>query len=314
MGVVICAGRYRGGSTLQFNLARRLVEVVGVGRGRPAQGGLSKEPLKAAVERDTWEVVKIHALGDLAAFYTGFDEHAAARQALIGAQAQSGGVGLPKLLLVSTHRDPRDVVVSAMGFEALTYYDALAGAWEMEQAHQELRFLFLEHVHEIAYRALRGCARHHLSELAAILGVRMDSGVRDEIVRETGIEAAEEICTRLSAEAAPKLNGRTFRDVPPEERGGFVQDLATGLHYNHIGPNQGRDGAWPYLLAPWQVRSIEAVFAPMMHYYGYAEESADAQAVDCDCRERRAGRGLCVRNRRSARSRHMGPGRREHDG
>ncbi len=265
--MVMCNGMGRGGSTLQYNLTRRLVERcdAGVAHGYMVDGPthaqhVAHETVCAWARDSQLHVTKAHEphslLGDLM-------EAGAARVCYI-------------------YRDLRDVALSrrtAFGERGDRLLSIIADHVEW---HDELSRVRDQHPNAVVwqrYETVTADLPGAVREIAAALGLDPDDDVVRAVDAECGMAASQrtvdqnrkavEETVEALREENPRLAGKFLRLIG---RGGQRQQLtqhgADLLHHNHISQHQGAS-AWRDHLDAATRDAIETRFGGWLRGAGY---------------------------------------------
>lgn len=257
--LIICNGMPRSGSTLQYNIAKNIIEMRGVGK---AEGFFFEEQLVANKEifeewgRDSvFHVIKIHQALPYAAK---FDRN-----------------GISKTLYI--YRDLRDVAVSIkrmFSLDGQALYASLKKA--VDNYYQIVSYnLLLKQKYEDVILDLRRC----VIDVAKFLEIDLCEDDILKICGECNIDTVAEIATTVN-----KSPGYAFKHavlnfgkkmklknillsigISPNvvfKLRKFLSetDKNTLLHQNHISPERGKAGVWEAALTAEEVATIQDHF------------------------------------------------------
>lgn len=261
--LAICNGMPRAGSTLQYNVARRLVEKTGAGRGEAFVTADENHPKRIETGRltewatdDRWHVAKTHEVFD--------------------ALPQLLATGRARVLYI--YRDLRDVAVSierAFGAsgdelmrrvgEGVEWYERLDA---LRAAHPTA---FLWQRYEDVYDDLPSAVR----ATAGFLDLTTPDAILDAVHAECRIETAESATRDARRELARVVVG--LRKESPARADAFaaqvrhagwaVQDSL--LHHHHISSRHGAPGGWREVLPEGEAALITERFRDWLRARGY---------------------------------------------
>ena len=264
--LVVCNGMIRAGSTLQYNLARSLVERSGVGRGEGFLLGREDGFARALAEwaqDSAHHVLKMHHI------------HAAV----------VGHVTAGRGRICYVYRDIRDVAVSAK--RKWTYdEDRLLEALD----HAVKVYYQLRAVEPVLWQRYEDLMRDlgpATAALAAFLGIDLPASEIEQIARECSIEAVETVADRYTAaDHVVHFLNRCHARLPQRakailhrtgvwwllKRGGVlrpVYDPRTLLHPDHISPSKGAIGIWRTALSAEEIRLLSTRYAAWIRDAAY---------------------------------------------
>lgn len=222
---VFCCGMQRSGSTLQFQLAARLLE--DAGRGRRVEW-VPPEEFPAVRDRlagdPGWKVFKCHLCTEAMA-----------------AELRSGrGAG------IHVHRDLRDVMVSAMRKYRTGFEDLWDGGFLRGCLLNDRRWTRLPRVLVARYDDLVADPATEVERIARHLDVAVDRGGAERLAADFGVERqAQRIEEARLAGRLRRAHGNAEAWFDPE----------TNLHTDHLGG--GVTGGWRSILTPEQVAAVE---------------------------------------------------------
>jgi hypothetical protein len=232
---VFCSGMHRSGSTVQYQIAAHLVEQAGRGERvtfhRPEAFG---EVRAAHDARHRMLVFKAHGLSD------------AIRDEL----RDRGGI------VITAHRDIRDVVVSAMRKNNWTFRHI----WRIGRLqHWTTRFeewAMVPGAMVSRYDRLSADLPGETRRIAGMLGIPLAAGDADRIAADY---------------AADRQRARTVAVQEVRQRGEAVKyDPHSLLHHNHIA--SGAVGGYRTVLRAAEIRAIEDACGAWMARWGYAPD------------------------------------------
>ena len=231
--LVVCHGMNRSGSTLQYNLVRRLVEElgVGVGSGTFVYGGAeSRDSLMYALENPTYHVIKLHD----------------ASPEIIELAKR----GPAKITYI--HRDIRDVAASWKRIRPRTLEDMVARLDSLLATYRTLQdlndpdlILWQE------YQTVVDDIPSATGDLAQFLGLEADANLIAQVASEWSLEGARRVTQALRQTIDDRLAelGRHSAEAQELRRQMRAKELSarddvTQLHYNHISSDGGASGTW----------------------------------------------------------------------
>jgi len=273
--LVLCNGMIRAGSSVQYNIARMLVQELGVGWARAEfeRRYPEKAPNAAALAADERQYVfKIH---DLTTFeYADLD--------LLGKLIGTGGV---RVLYI--HRDVRDVAVSLMEKLGVTFdysckmIDGALNGYHGVQPHLGAPWLLVQRYDELTSDIEAG-----VEQIAALLALDPSPELIQSIVRECSLEGVETVIRDLRRglvtnkvhSAAAKLPGsprEKLRTMAYHMSGDQLEEIGfadreTQIHFNHIGKFRGRSNVWRTELTQGQIGILNDRFGNWLREAGYA--------------------------------------------
>jgi len=223
---LFCCGMQRSGSTLQFQLAARLLEDAGRGRRLEWVPPAEFPALRDRLAGDSgWKVFKSHLCTEAMA-----------------AELRSGrGAGL------HVHRDLRDVMVSAMRKYETEFEDLWDGGFLRGCLLNDRRWTRLPRVLVSRYDDLVADPAAEVERIARHLDVAVDRRAAERLAADFGVERQ----ARRIEEA--RLAGR-LRRAHGNAEAWF--DPETNLHTDHLAG--GVTGGWRSILTPEQVGAVEA--------------------------------------------------------
>jgi hypothetical protein len=242
--LIICCGMQRSGSTLQYNIVRRLAEITGTGRSAGYFDGQEIED--ALVDFEQWAgersitVIKVHDLAEK-----------------LRNMSKSQGVRI-----CFTHRDLRDAAVSiqlkfkAYGEELLQRLDNAIGV------HRFVAALPIDHQLVQGYEEMRDQLPQVIARHAEFLGLDTAPDVIDKLAAELGMDGGVSIYRMAFLPAV-------VRKILNRALGAGRFDRTTLWHPDHISRNRGRSGIWHDQLDPDTLSTIENRYHDHMVDCGY---------------------------------------------
>ena len=241
---VFCGGMFRSGSTVQFQIASHLVEHCGLGGRLGWRSADDFAAVRAAYPADgRLRVFKAHHLS----------------AAIRAEVAASGG------LVVTTHRDIRDVVASAIRKNGWSFRHI----WKHRMlARWTGRF--------DEWAALPGALVSRYDRLVADLGAE---AVR--IGRLLGVDVSADLAATIAAAYAVERQRERTAEVRLRRAQRQLEtkyDDHSLLHHNHI--TSGEIGGYRRVLRPAEIRLIETECGDWMHRWGYPPADVDLGLLD----------------------------------
>ena len=261
--LAICNGMPRAGSTLQYNVARCLVEKTGTGEAHAFITADEENPRRIKVGRlhewaadDAWRVVKTHEALD------------AAPELL----------ATGRLRVLYVYRDLRDVAVSIKRAFAATGDDLmdqleLGVEWydRLDALRSEHRECFLWQRYEDVYGDLPAA----IHDAAMFLGLDPGSATLEAVHAECRLESAEKITQAARRELARALTA--LRKESPARADAFAAQVRDAgwavqeslLHHHHISAGRGVPDGWRDKLPEDEAARITERFLPWLVDRGY---------------------------------------------
>lgn len=261
--LAICNGMPRAGSTLQYNVARCLVEKASVGQAEAFVTTDKAHPrridtaqLAEWAEDSLWHVVKTHEVFD-------------ALPALLSAE---------RVRVLYIYRDLRDVAVSLKRAFAATGEELMRRVAEGVEWYGRLDALrstrsecFLWQCYEDVYSDLAPAIR----DTAVFLGLDASDAILEAVHAECRIETAEKATSAARRELARVLVG--LRRESPQRADAFAAQVREAgwavqgslLHHHHISPNHGVPGGWRDALPADEATRITERFREWLIAGGY---------------------------------------------
>lgn len=233
---VFCCGMQRSGSTLQFQIAARLVEEAALGRRVEWVEPRKFPELRAKYANlDGWKVFKNHVCTDeMAAEF-----------------ARGDAVG------IYSYRDLRDVFVSNMS-KYSSRFDQFWYAGFLEATLQNYqRWTRLPRVLVSRYEAMVADVPSEVGRIASHLGLSLDAEACRRIASEYSMERQKERIERFS-QGGELVQGYAGARYDPESM----------LHTDHI--QGGRVGGWQGRLSLREVALLESAAGNWLLEHGYA--------------------------------------------
>ena len=248
---VFVGGMIRSGSTLQYQIARELVETR---LGGEAMGFLESDCLDAKLAEREAEagarfpcVVKSHVCT------------AGIRERLDRGEA----------IAFYTYRDPRDVVISGSRNFGIPLDEFISGRLLDQAVGEGYLWTSCRGVSASSFEALTADPEGWIRGMMRFLGVEEDT---------------EQGAARLAAEYSLEQQKARIERAQHTDLGGFSVDPDSLLHRNHI--DRAAVGGWRGQLDADQVREIERRAGDWMADYGYLGESGGGDGVLPTERER----------------------------
>ena len=236
--LIVCNGMIRSGSTLQYNLARSIVENMGIGAGRGYYDGklyvLKEEQLNNWIDIKGYYVIKTHALHP--------------RIEGIAKNEQNNTVKICYIF-----RDIRDVAVSAKTKWKYKDNDSLLisldKAIQIYYSLKEIPNVFFQKYEDLVCNIYGG-----IKALSNFIELNPGKEVIDKVVKECSLENMSRIAKNseinfsgillvfLKSKTPAKLKSLLKKFIDPQK---FIKfDSQTLLHPDHISDNRGAIGIW----------------------------------------------------------------------
>jgi hypothetical protein len=231
---VFCCGMQRSGSTLQYQIAARLVEQAGLGqRLEWVEPGRFPELRDRYAEVPGLKVFKNHVCTD----------------AMAAEFARGNAVG------IYSYRDPRDVFVSNMRKYACSFEVLWCGGFLETSLLNERRWTGLPRVLVSRYETMIGDLPAEVQRIAAHLGVALDAQACRQLAEEHTMEKQRERIAGFGAEALK------------DGYAGARYDPRSMLHTDHI--QGGLVGGWRGRLRKGEVALVENAAGGWLRDHGY---------------------------------------------
>jgi hypothetical protein len=231
---VFCCGMQRSGSTLQFQIAARLVEQAGRGRRLAwVEPGRFPELRDRYADEPGLKVFKNHVCTDaMAAEFT-----------------RGNAVG------IYSYRDPRDVFVSNMRKYACSFEELWCGGFLETSLWNYRRWTGLPRVLVSRYETMIGDLPAEVQRIAAHLGIALDPQACQQLAREFSVDKQQQRIAGFGAEALK--DGYAGARYDPESM----------LHTDHL--QGGVVGGWRGRLRKGELALIENAAAGWLSEHGY---------------------------------------------
>ena len=244
LGIVLCTGILRSGSTWSFNVARLMAKVIAGRQRTPMWSGYmmsaqTEQFFQATGHPPGPTIIKTHGLGP----------EAIERVRTEGAKA------------ICTYRDPRDCVASLMTFTGQNFQEAIesirGNLLVLDEYFKggKTHFIRYERMLEERMREIRGIADY--------LGVSIDEPMLARIDEMSNLQSSKKVCEDLRH----RPEGQYLRSAEDHR-----VDPQTWLHHNHI--HSGEVGRWRNELTRAQIEVANETFAPWLERLGYGESNA----------------------------------------
>lgn len=270
MALVLCNGMNRSGSTLQYNMARMLVERTAVGIG---DSFLQQDEMDGHLEQlEAWAVEeRLHVLKT-------HDLPPSARHLW-----ENGS-----LRMLYIYRDIRDVAASMKriwNYEGETLLTALDQAietyYEMRDMPHGVLLQKYENVMEDREKAVRDIADFLQIPLSAQLGAGISTDCSVEKMLE--VQNAHQKNVRAEKARIRKLSffRRALRKLGIQINGPARRsrqfEPVTALHGNHIGENKGAAGTWSTILSDHEANTITERYRTWLEEENYLAGKSEHQ-------------------------------------
>lgn len=228
--LVICCGMVRSGSTLQYNIVRKLVEEAGNGRGEGwFAGRIRTRSIERTLENDR---VKLEA------WAADNDFHVIKTHHLPEWILQIGPVSA--WLICFTFRDIRDIAASAKivwGLHGETLFQQLDEAIDVYYRLNDLPpSNVLMQKYEAMVQNLPGAIKRH----ATFLDLNLADSEITKLTHELALDSTKRESDKLRRNVLiwlKKLSARFGLYIP-------THDEKTLLHQHHISQHEGKSGIW----------------------------------------------------------------------
>jgi len=265
--LALCNGMPRAGSTLQYNIARCLVEKGGLGQAeafitadKDHAKRIEKARLTGWATDDPWHVAKTHEVFD------------ALPELLDG--------GRTRVLYV--YRDLRDVAVSIKRAFAATGDELMRRVVEGVEWYERLDALRSSHPTcflWVRYEDMYADLPSAIQATADFLHLNASDAVLGAVHAECRIETAENMTRAAKRELARVITG--LRKQSPERANAFAAQVRHAgwavqeslLHHHHISSRHGEPGGWRELLPEDEAGLIAERFREWLVAGGYAVDT-----------------------------------------
>jgi hypothetical protein len=231
---VFCCGMQRSGSTLQYNIAKDMVEALNIGEGLGYIEAQEFAPFsRKYLDAGKYYIIKSHA------FIPEYQTLCKSNQALA----------------LYTYRDMRDVILSLMRINSTPFYKVLLGGAVQEMIQNDalwsstngtLRSKYEEFVNDLEGEAIR-VARH--------LNITINKNLVDQIIQNNSMDAQK-----------TKIGGFNWENSEEDSRTAAYMP-GTLLHSNHI--QSGKIAEWKTAFSSGQIILIELLTYQWLAKNGY---------------------------------------------
>lgn len=262
---IFCAGMMRSGSTLQYQIAKTVVE--GAGRGIGAGScvpGRFRELLDRYDDAGQLRVVKCHRYLPTA------------RARLRRGEARA----------LYIYRDLRDVVVSMMHKEKRSFRQMMEAGFVQQLLEDDAIWSGQPNTLVSVYQEVTADVAAEVERIAGFLGIEVAPSEVERIAAEHSLDRQKR-----------RIEGFDFGQAGVAEGRTSLLDPDTLLHHNHV--RSGRSGQWSDVLTPEQVAEIEQIAGSWLVERGFAL-SDDAPRSAAPVRARHTLRRGAARARRAS--------------
>lgn len=242
--LIICNGMIRSGSTLQYNLARGLIEEASFGQGegffseRQAQKSINE--LISWKDDERYHLIKMHQICPLC--------------------SPAENKGLRSLYI---YRDLRDVAVSAKSAFHYTKPQLMKALDEAVLIFNEIQRL--PNVLTQRYEDVIRDVHKATWDIADFLNVKLTSGQMHDVIDSCAIPKAVERTEKMEKRFWSSAKEFMLRMGLPMK----TYDKKTLLHSNHISGNKGAAGVWRSQLNSSELNEINNRFGKWLKEQGY---------------------------------------------
>jgi sulfotransferase family protein len=242
--LLMCCGMYRSGSTLQYNIVRRLVEDHGMGAGQGWHGEVIDddrlELFQDWARDEVFHVVKVHTLSP-------------PEIESLASYAETS------VRLFHTYRDLRDIAVSLQKKFDSDKNDVIGRLDEstdlLECLERELPDQLFSQKYEEMMTDLQGVISKHMD----VLSIAANTEYLSELTQDLSLNTAEQDSgakwhIKLLSKALPKNLFDPWK----------TWDRKTLLHTGHVSDHRGREGIWRSELSDELVEEIETRYRKWM--------------------------------------------------
>jgi hypothetical protein len=241
--IVIANGMLRSGSTLQYNLAARVLETAGPLTRAGFLGDFSNPETRTRLEEmkasDGWTIIKTHEAPLPRDFYDG------------------------RVRVLFSYRDVRDIAASIRkkwGFPFEQIISDIASMIEIERAVAELPNVLVQSYDKLYYDP--PSATHEISQF---LNIPLDEAAVARISVETSIDSQSNAIARSSTLVRGLVN-RLKRQA---------YDAKTLLHPDHISATGGKDGDWKNQFTEAQINMLSDRFGDWLIAHSYQNSTVN---------------------------------------
>lgn len=264
--LLMCLGMNRGGSTLQYNVARRLVEKAAAGKGEGYYVDPDEENVRRQLnewQKDAlWHVIKSHKPPDN-----------------IQEMCDSEEV---KVFYI--YRDIRDVAASLKKMSGQSGEELLKALDRVVDAYDQIALTEAKSILKQRYETVMEDLPTMTLDIAEFLGINTTTEMVSDIVASCSIQSSQKASAktglRIKAFLAIKTHG-IFRRL------GFSHSVLnklwilqpseanTLLHPNHVSKTRGRSGVWKNTLSIDEIEMIHGRHKEWLINNGYDFQDSD---------------------------------------
>ena len=230
---IVCCGMIRSGSTLQYQIAKSIVETTGIGR---ALGYYKQQDfmnlLKQHADENIWFVVKNHWHFTIPAEYSS-----------------------DKFRFIYCYRDFRDIAISLMKKEQMTF-DFFINAFDFNTPlEQYKKWISEDRIYISRYEKFVEDIKSEVEGIASFLGIQL---TQDKISK---------IALNHSLENQKKYLHKISETNTLDEKYGYQLDGNSLMHTNHI--NSGKVNQWKNELTSFEIEKLQRKVKPYLIENGY---------------------------------------------
>lgn len=237
--LVISNGMLRSGSTLQYNIARMVLEARYDLKRVGFMGDFAKPKTRDRLEnlrdQDRWSIIKTHESPLPRDFYT------------------------DRVRVLFSYRDVRDIAASIRKKWDHSFEEILSEIDAMIQIHAAFADIpsILVQPYDLLYRDIPTA----ICQIASYIGVDVNDS---EVCGITDMLSVDSVCNKIE-----QRSKNQFIHLLGKVIGRFRIDRRTQMHENHISVSKGRSGDWINRFTAEEIAVIECRYADWLNVHGY---------------------------------------------
>lgn len=179
--------------------------------------------------------------------------------------------GMPNSKIITTHRDPRDVVVSFMEFMNVEFEKAINAAKTLMPYTERYKSYDKDYLTLIPYRDIENSPFKVVSKLAQFLDIETDEANISAIVKMFDKTQVKKLIDETDRQLDDKISENLQIDkgeiVRFSETNYRSFNLDTGFQSKHV--SNRNTGDWVKVLSRDQIAEIDMLFSDWMDEFGY---------------------------------------------
>jgi len=181
---------------------------------------------------------------------------------------------LPRSLIITSLRDPRDMLVSFMKFMDTSFEHALAASQDLVSCADQYEKYPHDMLLSVNYEDIEARPAAVVGRVAEFLGTPLDEAGARDIAGEFTREKVRAQIEKTTADVLHRLdsNAAVASDEVISKDGQVIRayDVVTGFQTGHV---SGRPaGSWRTLLSDEQKARVRELLGPWMDKHGFAKE------------------------------------------